>query len=141
MTSLGVYVLGAVDDAERELIDVHVGRCAECRCELERLMPLPGYLACLAPDDVSRLEEASRPPAGLLTRLRAAVSAEHRRLVRQRAVAVAAVVMTLTAGTVAVRHDGNSPPAPAPRRVQLRPIRAPALGRRSSCHRAPGAPS
>jgi hypothetical protein len=114
ITSLGVYVLGAVDDAERELIDDHVGRCAECGRELERLMPLPRYLACLAPDDVLRLDDALRAPAGLLTRLRAAVSAEHRRLVRQRAVAVAAVMVTLSAGTVAVLQSGDRPPAPAP---------------------------
>ena len=114
MTSLGVYVLGAVDDGERNLIDVHVETCAECRRELERLMPLPAYLACLAPEDVSRLDDTLRPPAGLLTRLRAAVSAEHRRLVRQRVVAVAAVAVTLAAGVAILLQAGERPPAAAP---------------------------
>jgi hypothetical protein len=114
ITALGVYVLGRVEDVERERIDRHVVDCAECRRELERLMPVPRYLACLAPDEVARLDDMWQPPAGMRSRLRAAVSAEHRRLVRQRLVAVAAVLVALSTGTAVVLQGGSAPSAPAP---------------------------
>lgn len=114
ISALGVYVLGRVEDVERERIDRHVEGCAECRRELERLMPVPRYLACLAPEEVARLDDRWQPPAGLRTRLRAAVSAEHRRLVRQRVVAVAAVLAILATGMAAALQGGSAPSAPAP---------------------------
>lgn len=45
MMSLGVYVLGAADKAERQRLAAHVPGCRECRAELRRLAPLPGLLA------------------------------------------------------------------------------------------------
>jgi anti-sigma factor RsiW len=47
MSSLGAYVVGALDDAERAQVDAHLATCADCRDELERLMPLPRYLASI----------------------------------------------------------------------------------------------
>jgi hypothetical protein len=106
-------VVGALDDAERALVDVHVADCPDCRRELERLMPLPRYLACLTAQDVERIGIDPEPPAGLLTRLRAGVRAEHRRLVRLRVAGVAALASVLVAATAAVQIAGR-PPAPAP---------------------------
>jgi hypothetical protein len=51
MMSLGVYVLGAADAAERERVEAHLGGCPACRAELARLRPLPGLLARV-PDDM-----------------------------------------------------------------------------------------
>ncbi len=98
--SLGVYVLNALDDAERASIDAHVAVCQECRGERERLLPLTRYLDCLTPAEAVDLDAAAPPPAGLLTRLRATVSVEHRRLVRIRiaALAMAAVLAVVVAG-------------------------------------------
>ena len=45
MLSLGVYVLGAVDTAERQRLEAHLPTCPACRAELTRLAPLPGLLA------------------------------------------------------------------------------------------------
>ena len=39
--SLGVYVLGAIDPAERALVDAHLLTCRDCRDELA------GLAACL----------------------------------------------------------------------------------------------
>jgi hypothetical protein len=45
MTSLGVYVLGAVDASERARVEAHLPACPACQAELTRLAPLPGLLA------------------------------------------------------------------------------------------------
>ena len=42
MMSLGVYVLGAADVAERRQLEAHLPGCRACRAELSRLTPLPG---------------------------------------------------------------------------------------------------
>jgi hypothetical protein len=51
LMSLGVYVLGAADAAEREQVEAHLRGCPACRAELARLRPLPGLLARV-PDDM-----------------------------------------------------------------------------------------
>jgi hypothetical protein len=117
MQSLGVYVVGAIDDDERALVDLHVADCAECRRELERLMPLPRYLAHLSEEEFDRIQIERRPPAGLLTRLRAAVSAERRRLARVRVVAVAALALTIAVAAVAVELESRPEPAAPAARV------------------------
>jgi anti-sigma factor RsiW len=53
--SLGVYVLGAIDPAERALVDVHLVTCRDCRDELAGLAGLPALLARVNPDEVSRI--------------------------------------------------------------------------------------
>src|SRR5262249_53331665 len=47
MMSLGVYVLGAADPAERQRLEAHLPGCQACRAELIRLAPLPGLLAAI----------------------------------------------------------------------------------------------
>jgi anti-sigma factor RsiW len=42
--ALGVYVLGAIDPAERSLVDNHLSTCPECREELAGLAGLPALL-------------------------------------------------------------------------------------------------
>jgi hypothetical protein len=53
--SLGVYVLGAIDPAERALVDAHLATCRDCRDELAGLAGLPALLARVDPDEVSRI--------------------------------------------------------------------------------------
>src|SRR5215467_3343240 len=53
--SLGVYVLGAIDPAERSLVDAHLLTCRECRDELAGLAGLPALLARVNPDEISRI--------------------------------------------------------------------------------------
>ena len=63
--SLGVYVLGAIDPAERALVDAHLLTCRECRDELAGLAGLPALLARVNPDEISRItaDDAFRPAA------------------------------------------------------------------------------
>src|SRR5260370_41124406 len=53
--SLGVYVLGAIDPAERGLVDTHLLTCRDCRDELAGLAGLPALLARVNPDEISRI--------------------------------------------------------------------------------------
>src|SRR6202007_254957 len=53
--SLGVYVLGAIDPAERALVDTHLVTCQDCRDELAGLAGLPALLARVNPDEISRI--------------------------------------------------------------------------------------
>ena len=60
--SLGVYVLGAIDPAERSLVDAHLLTCRDCRDELAGLAGLPALLARVNPDEISRITVRRRRP-------------------------------------------------------------------------------
>jgi hypothetical protein len=59
--TLGVYLLGALDPAERSAFESHLSYCEICRGELVRLAPLPGLLNQIAPEDFAE----SMPPTGV----------------------------------------------------------------------------
>jgi hypothetical protein len=85
--ALGVYVLGAIDPAERAVVDAHLSTCPECREELAGLASLPALLRRipvgeaqqLADDDLDELpapevpsDEMLRSLLGRTTRVRQA---------------------------------------------------------------------
>ena len=103
--SLGVYVLGAIDPAERALVDAHLLTCRDCRDELAGLAGLPALLARVNPDEVSRIcaDDAVRsavdepaPPELLGTVLDLAEA--RRRRNRWRFLSAAAAVVVIAAG-------------------------------------------
>lgn len=55
--SLGVYVLGAIDPAERALVDAHLATCRDCRDELAGLAGLPALLARVSAEEAAALAE------------------------------------------------------------------------------------
>jgi anti-sigma factor RsiW len=57
--SLGVYVLGAIDPAERALVDAHLATCRECRDELAGLAGIPALLARVNPEELERISAES----------------------------------------------------------------------------------
>ena len=67
---IGAYLLGALNDLERQAFERHLRGCDECREELERLRPAAEAL----PGSVVQLE----PPAGLKRRLMAEVERDAR---------------------------------------------------------------
>jgi hypothetical protein len=107
MTALGAYVLGALDEAERDRVDAHVVTCAACRAELESLFPVRAHLARMSEADVVELEPAPPPPA-LRTRVLAAARARRRRLVRRR-LAVGAAVVAVAAGAALALPGAERP--------------------------------
>jgi hypothetical protein len=86
-TSLGVYVLGAIDPAERGLVEAHLATCQECRDELAGLAGLPALLARLDPDEIGRISAddpvrvmtEERPPAELIDTVLDLAKARRRR--------------------------------------------------------------
>jgi hypothetical protein len=113
MTSLGAYVLGALDERERNRIDDHVAGCDRCREELERLMPLGSYLARAPAEELLALDRPpSPPPAALQARVRAAVRAERRRVVRRRLAAVAAPAAAAALALIAWPAGEERPASP-----------------------------
>jgi hypothetical protein len=103
--SLGVYVLGAIDPAERGLVDAHLATCRDCRDELAGLAGLPALLARVNPDEISRIcaDDAIRtvpgegPPEELLGTVLSLAEARRRRN-RWRYVSAAAAVVVIAAG-------------------------------------------
>jgi hypothetical protein len=96
--SLGVFVLGALEPAERADVARHVAHCAGCRRELERIAPLRALLA-----DVSRAE---------VERLAAIPAAPPAPPRRATAVLCVAMLLILAAGAQLGREALRDPAAP-----------------------------
>ena len=74
MMSLGVYVLGAADSAERRRLEAHLPSCPACQAELRRLAPLPGLLAGI-PERMREPGRSSGPHRGARFRWATAAAA------------------------------------------------------------------
>ncbi len=115
--SLGVYVLGAIDPAERALVDAHLATCRDCRDELVGLAGLSALLAQVNPEEVSRIgtEEAGpsgeRAPAQLIGTV-VNLAAEKRRRTGWRYTAAAAAVAAIAGGLFGGLRLLASPAAP-----------------------------
>jgi Putative zinc-finger len=123
--ALGVYVLGAIDPAERSVVDAHLSTCPECREELAGLAGLPALLRRipvgeaqqLADDDVDELPGAGLPgpevPSGEMLQSLLGRTAQVRHARRWRGLAAAAAVVLVAgiggaAGWSAVHHAAES---------------------------------
>jgi len=106
MLSLGVYVLGAADTAERRRLEAHLPGCRECQAELRRLAPLPGILAAV-PESI----RDPRPSPGLQARppKRALANGGGTRW-RRAAIAVACAAAGVTGGVWLSSGVGGHPP-------------------------------
>jgi hypothetical protein len=103
---LGVYVVGAIDPAERSLVDEHLSTCAACRDELAGLAGLPAMLSRVPAEDVARLgrtvislPEHQEPSPELLNSLLRRVAAKRRTRMWRGAAAVAAAAVVAAGGT------------------------------------------
>ncbi len=104
--ALGVYVVGAIDPAERSIVDAHLSHCAACREELAGLAGLPALLGRVPAGDVGRLAETGNllygpgePPPELLSSLLGRVAARRRaRKWRTFTAAAAAAVIAVGGG-------------------------------------------
>jgi Putative zinc-finger len=112
---LGVYVVGAIDPAERVLVDEHLGECPECRDELAGLAGLPAMLSRVPAADVERLSfepsglpEMTEPPAELLNSLLRKVAAKRRTRLWRGAVAIAASVAIAAGAATAITELAGS---------------------------------
>ncbi len=117
--ALGVYVLGAIEPAERAMVDTHLITCPECREELAGLAGLPALLRRipvgeaqqLADDDLDELPGPEVPSEEMLRSLLAR-TAQTRQTRRWRGLAAAAAVVVVAgaagaAGVSALHHAGG----------------------------------
>jgi Putative zinc-finger len=109
--ALGVYVLGAIDPAERAQVDGHLAICPECREELASLAGLPALLRRIPPGEAERLAMADigdqfddYPPEELLHSLLARTASVRRARRWRGLVAAAAVVVLALGGGAAVTN-------------------------------------
>lgn len=102
-TELGAYVLGALEPADRRVVEQHLEDCASCRDELSRLSVLPTLLDRLSPEEAqaNHGEVAER----LSRRVLQSAAQERRRLRRSvsrwRVAAGAAAAAAIVGGFVA----------------------------------------
>jgi anti-sigma factor RsiW len=117
--ALGVYVLGAIEPAERAQVDEHLALCPDCREELASLAGLPAMLRKVPTTEAERLAaldgdpSANEMPSEEMLQSLAARTANVRRMHRWRAVAVAAaaVVVALAGGVAVTKALEPSSPA------------------------------
>jgi hypothetical protein len=126
--SLGVYVLGAIDPAERALVEAHLATCRDCRDELAGLASLPALLArvsteeafALASDEsfhgaaaVAELPGNGEPPRELLATVLDLTAARQRRRRWWNASLSVAAALIIAVGVFGGLRLGSSP-APQP---------------------------
>jgi hypothetical protein len=106
---LGVYVVGAIDPAERALVDEHLAECQSCRDELAGLAGLPAMLSRVPVADVEQLSlpllhlpEAAQPSDELLNSLLRNVSARRTSRMWRSVAAVAAAAVIAAGGATTV---------------------------------------
>jgi len=111
---LGVYVVGAIDPAERSVVDYHLDWCQSCRDELAMLAGLPAMLSRVPVADVEQLSRSAaglpdnvEPSAELLNSLLAKVAVRRRRRLWKGAVGIAAAAAVAAAGATAAVELGK----------------------------------
>jgi predicted anti-sigma-YlaC factor YlaD len=132
--SLGVYVLGAIDPADRALVDDHLATCPDCREELASLAGLPALLRRVPTAEAERLTETESAAdilddaatghllPGVLER---AARVRRSRRVRELVAAAAVAVLALGAGAAGATVMQGSPVAgKAPGHSQVRQAHA-----------------
>jgi hypothetical protein len=116
--ALGVYVLGAIDPAERAQVDMHLATCPECREELASLAGLPALLRRVPVVEAERLAsadfepDASEAPSEGMLRSLVGRTARVRRIHRWRSLAAAAAVAVVALGGGVAVTRALEPPAP-----------------------------
>jgi hypothetical protein len=122
--SLGVYVLGAIDPAERAQVESHLATCRDCRDELAGLAALPALLARVTVEEAIALAASDGPPpatvaAGpeappeLLTTVIDLTAARRRRRRWRDASLGLAAALIVAAGVFGGLRLGASPAPPA----------------------------
>jgi anti-sigma factor RsiW len=118
--ALGVYVLGAIDPAERSMVDAHLSTCPECREELAGLAGLPALLRRIPVGEARQLAEDDRDglpgtemPSEQMLQLLLDRTTRARQARRWRGLAAAAAVVLIAgaggaAGWSAVHHAGGA---------------------------------
>ncbi len=105
---LGVYVVGAIEPADRALVDEHVSQCQACRDELAGLAGLPAMLGRIPLAEAEQIAaagasfaEIEEPPAEMLNALLRRVWLKRRARMWRAVAAAAAVAVVATSSAIA----------------------------------------
>jgi hypothetical protein len=116
--ALGVYVLGAIDPAERALVDGHLSTCPDCREELAGLAGLPALLRRVPVAEAEHLahdefdeSHVVEPASDEMLRSLLRRTARHRRERTWRGLAAAAAIVLLAGSGGAVGWNVLHPAA------------------------------
>jgi hypothetical protein len=120
--ALGVYVLGAIEPAERALVDAHLATCRDCRDELAGLAGLPALLARVSAGEATALGAAgprpgdaagaAEPPPELLATVLDLTGARRRRRRWRQAGTGVAAALVIAAGVFGGLSLGSGPARP-----------------------------
>jgi len=114
---LGVYVVGAIEPAERAAVDAHLSQCYECREELAGLAVLPALLHRVPREEAERTAASSpasgEQPADMLNSLLRRVGARRRRRRVKTAFTIAATIVIAVGGAAATTEALIQPPPPS----------------------------
>lgn len=113
---LGVYLLDAIEPAQRALVDRHLARCPDCRAELAGLAGLPALLGSVPVAEALQLspDDAAAVVAGpSLAALAGRVSRIRRRRWRRTAAAALIAGFAAASGLQALHAVAARPPAAA----------------------------
>jgi hypothetical protein len=118
---LGVYLLGAIEPAQRASVDRHLEACHGCRAELSGLAGLPSLLRRVPADAIGQLQADDTVPVVPEPPLNAVLTRTAAIRRRSRLLAAAAVLVTgvAAASAVQVLHDTAARPPAA-----VHPMRA-----------------
>jgi hypothetical protein len=115
--ALGVYLVGAIDPADRSAVDEHLAECTECRDELAGLAGLPALLGRVPAAEATRMlldgESGGPPSQPALVSLLGRVVQLRRHLLYPR-LAAAAVAGLIAGGGVAMAAHALVDPQPPP---------------------------
>jgi anti-sigma factor RsiW len=116
--ALGVYVLGAIDPAERATVDSHLSSCPECREELAGLAGLPALLRRIPVDEAQQLADepddelaGSEMPSDQVLESLLARTSRARQARRWRGLAAAAAVVVVAGAAGAATYSALNPAA------------------------------
>jgi putative zinc finger protein len=121
------YVLGALDDAEREAFETHLLTCSDCRARVDELRPTADLLTGVPLSALTNDDPAPPMPDTLLPGLLRRARHERRRrgMVIAAVTAVAAACVAAVAIVVTSGQSGSPKPAPqAFAAVQQSPVTA-----------------
>jgi hypothetical protein len=117
--ALAVYVLGAIEPADRVAVDRHLPGCADCRDELAGLAGLPALLRKVSVAEATALAAGGSdgpgnlPSGQVLLSMLARSSRQRGRHLRTRAAAAAAAGLVAGAGVIAGWQAAQPPDPPA----------------------------
>jgi anti-sigma factor RsiW len=119
--ALGVYVLGAIDPAERATVDSHLSSCPECREELAGLAGLPALLRRIPVGEAQQLADqpddelaGSEMPSDQVLDSLLARTSRARQARRWRGLAAAAAVVLIAGAAGAATWSALNPAAAPP---------------------------